>query len=314
MPNDVEQMLRQVPTSDRVRAVAFDAVYNMDDATAEQALRALPLPDELKATLWDKRSAHVAPQPTATPPPAGATKGMLAPSTPEGDPQTDGAGRGVMSDEEWATLTPGDKARNILKWGGNAIASMTGMGTAGYDAVEHPGLTLATAALPGGVNAAASLPTRAKAGAKFQQVLRAVGDEPVDVARPGDSALRIYQLSERGASMPKAVRDFLKRATDPSKADMSYKEARDFYSNLTSLSADETRRMSRPIRRELNELRVALDKALAQTAAGGGQEQVYREAMREYAIASRMRELSDKALKYGAGVAGAGAAYNFMKD
>lgn len=80
MPQAVEQLLRSVPTSDRVRAAAFDAVYNMDDAQAEQTLRELPLADDIRAQLWDQRQLSMAP------PPEAATRGMLAQSTPEGDP------------------------------------------------------------------------------------------------------------------------------------------------------------------------------------------------------------------------------------
>lgn len=80
MPDPVEQYLRELPTSDRVRAFAFDAVYNMDEAAAEMALRELPVPDEIRAALWDFR------QTGAFPLPSGASEGMIAPSTPEGDP------------------------------------------------------------------------------------------------------------------------------------------------------------------------------------------------------------------------------------
>jgi len=251
----------------------------------------------------------------STPPPSTSfLVGALPQSTAAGDPQVDGAGRGVMSDEQWAALPPGEKARNVLKWGGNVVASLTGMGAAGQDAVENPKTTLATAAVPALARGAASIPTRAKAGVKFQQVMGAVGDKPVDIARAGDSALRISQLAERGGSMPKAVRDLLRRATDPGKGDISYKELRDFYSNISRLSADESKRLTPVVRKELNTLRAAMDEALAKTAASGGQEEVYRAAMREYALASRIREFAEKATKYGAGIAGAGAAYNMLKN
>lgn len=53
----VEQLLRAVPTSDRVRAAAWDAVYqSADDADLEQRLKMLPLPDDTKAALWEFRA------------------------------------------------------------------------------------------------------------------------------------------------------------------------------------------------------------------------------------------------------------------
>lgn len=178
------------------------------------------------------------------------------------------------------------------------------------------------AEVAGGVKGAANvvgagaraIPTRARAGQKFQQVMAQVGDKPVDIAKPGDAALRISELAERGGSMPKAVRDFLRRATDPEKAEPTYREMRDFYSNISRLSADEAGRLTPVVRKQLGELRSALNEALAKTAASGGHEKVYRAAMREYAVASRLRELSEAAVKYGAGVAGVGAAYKFLND
>lgn len=56
MPQAVETFLRSLTTSERARAAAFDAIYNVaDDAQAEQALRQLPFSDEIKAQLWDAR-------------------------------------------------------------------------------------------------------------------------------------------------------------------------------------------------------------------------------------------------------------------
>lgn len=158
------------------------------------------------------------------------------------------------------------------------------------------------------------IPTRAKAGRQFQQVMSKVGDEVVDVAKPGDAALRISELAERGGSMPKAVRDFMKRATDPTKGEPTYREMRDFYSNISRLSANEFQRLTPVVRMEVGKLRVALDRALAATAAKGGEEATYRAAMKQYALAARARELVEKAAKYGAGALGAGWAYKQLTD
>jgi hypothetical protein len=243
--------------------------------------------------------------------PEAATRGMVPQSTEQGDPS---------ASEQWPGMNPAEKARAVLKWGGNAIASMAGMGTAGYDAVENPATTLAGAAVGGGLRAAAPkipIPTRAKAGAKFEQVMSKVGDQPVDVGRTGDAALKIADLAQHGGGTnwgPAPVRQLIQYVTDPKKPPLTYKVAREFYSNISRMSADEMKRLPPVMKKELGALRAELDKALADTAGRGGQGQVYRDAMREYAVASRIREFAEKAAKWGAGVAGAGAAYNFMKD
>ena len=313
MPEAVEQLLRSLKTSDRVRASAWDAVYEApDDASAQKLLQQLPLGDDVKAQLWDARAAlapSVAPARQISP---GAAERGNAPVVP---PQPS-AGRGTQFSQDLAI----DRTKDIGQGVGSAIPFAgiempdSGAGVAGRVAGEAALWALPVSKLvkPAGkvVEAAAKvIPTRAKAGAKFQQVMGAVGDKPVDLAQAGNSALRIQELAERGGAMPKAVRDLLRRATDPSKADMTYKETRDFYSNISRLSADEMKRLAPPVKRELGALREALNEALAKTAASGGQERVYRAAMREYRIASRTRELAEQLAKWGAGVAGVGAAY-----
>jgi hypothetical protein len=219
-------------------------------------------------------------------------------------------------DREQATGTPhppnpqgAENIKQALTWGGNVIAGMTGMGSAGRDAVENPKTTLATAALPlAGKAARAAIPSKARAGANFEQVMGAAQDIPIDTAKVGNAALRIYQLSERGGTMPKVVRDFVKRATDPAKGDITYKEARDFYHNISRLSADEYNRLSPVMKSHINKLRGALNESLEGAAKQGGKLPEYRGAMREYRQASQLSDFADKtwettrdkALPYGA--------------
>lgn len=56
MPGQVEALLKSLNTSDRARAAAFDAVYNVkDDKEAQQLIQSLPFADDVRATLWDAR-------------------------------------------------------------------------------------------------------------------------------------------------------------------------------------------------------------------------------------------------------------------
>lgn len=234
---------------------------------------------------------------------------LSQPARAEGRPQGL-ATMGEMTQERWNSLNTGQKFQEFLKWGGNALSGMTGMNEAGREAVEHPKTTLATAALGAAVPAAArAIPTRAKAGQQFQQVMGKVGDQPVNISAPGNAALRIQELAERGGSMPKAVRDFVRRVTDPEKAELTYREARDFYSNISRLSADEFQRLTPAVRMEVGKMRVALDRVIAETAKKGGQEEAYRAAMKTYKLASRGRELAEAAAKWTAGAVGLSAAY-----
>lgn len=155
---------------------------------------------------------------------------------------------------------------------------------------------VAEVALPtgaGGKAAMEAFPTVAKAGAKFQEVMGAARHIPVDITNPGNVALRISELADRGGSMPMAVNKFLRRVTDPDKAPMAYEEARDFASNISRLSANEFQRLTPAVAREVAELRVALNKAVGEAAAKAGKGREYAAAMTEYGRAKRLSGLMD---------------------
>lgn len=161
---------------------------------------------------------------------------------------------------------------------------------------------MAEMALPGGAPKALqvakdALPSAARAGEKFTRVASAAKDIPIETKEVGDAALRIYQLSERGGSMPKAVRDLLKRVTDPAKAAMNYPESRDFASNISRLSADEMQRLTPVMKREVAQLSAALNKANADAAKLAGKGAEYKEAMREYAKAKQLADAMDVVIK-----------------
>lgn len=139
-----------------------------------------------------------------------------------------------------------------------------------------------------------ALPNFARAGENFNQVMTAARQEPIDISGPGRVALRIQDLADRGAPMPQVVRKFLVRVTNPEKPDLTYEEARDFYSNISRLSANETQRLTPVVAAQVGKLRVALDLALEDTAARVGQAPAYRSAMTEYARAAKLRTAAEK--------------------
>ncbi len=145
--------------------------------------------------------------------------------------------------------------------------------------------------------AAGLLPSTAKAGAKFQEVMGAAKNIPVDVNAPGEVALRIQQLAERGSSMPMAVNKFLRHITDPEKPAMTYEVARDFASNISRLSANEYQRLTPVVAREVAALRVTLNKAVAEAAGKAGKGKEYVAAMNEYAKAMRIKGAVDSAVE-----------------
>jgi hypothetical protein len=179
-----------------------------------------------------------------------------------------------------------DKPKNISGTVGSALPDIALMAT--------PAGELASAAK--GV-AGAVLPSAARAGAKFEQVMGAAKDVPVNVEPLGQVALRIMELAERGGTMPRAVSKLLLRITNPSKTPMNYKEARDFASNIGRLSVDEMNRLTPVMKRQVADLAAQLNKANAEAARAAGKGAEYKAAMREYANAMKMRDALDVVIK-----------------
>ncbi len=175
--------------------------------------------------------------------------------------------------------------------------------------------TAAELAIPAGMAAKAALPSKASAAGKFQAVMGAAKDIPLDVQDAGAVALKIEQLAGRGGTMPRAVSKFLARVTDPAKAPMNYEEGRDWASNISRLSVDDFNRLTPVIKREMAGLRVALNKANAMAASKAGKGAEYASAMKEYARALKFQEFVDagltgmkKGLPYAVGTGMAGGA------
>lgn len=163
-----------------------------------------------------------------------------------------------------------------------------------------------------------AIPRAARAGQNFEKVMGAAKDIVVDVEPTGKHALRILDLSNSGAQLPKVVRDFLNRVTSPTKTPMTYKQSRDFASNLSSLSANEKMAIKPVVRREIAQMAAELNLANANAAKAVGKGAEYKAAMREYAQAMRLRDALDATIKHSKkaalGAAGLGGAYYLLKD
>ena len=209
---------------------------------------------------------------------------------------------------------PVEEAQDVMQAPDTVPAKVGGvLPVAAEMAIPGPGVVRGAKAAVG------MIPNAARAGEKFQEVMGAAKNVPIDVAEVGDVALRISKLAENGGSMPMSVRKLLYRLTDPKKGPLTYDDARDFASNISRLSVDEMKRIQPVVKREIAQLAAALNKANAEAAKLAGKGAEYKAAMREYARAMKLRDALDavirKAKQAALPAAGlGGAAYWFGRD
>jgi hypothetical protein len=151
--------------------------------------------------------------------------------------------------------------------------------------------TAAEMALPV-LKGASAIPRMGRAGAALQDVTAAAKGVPLDLSKTGDVALRIQQLAGRGGTEPRMVRQLLARATDPTKGPVNFEEGRDFYSNISRLSGDEFNRLTGPIKREVGNLRTALNESLTGGAEQVGKGEQYTKGMNEYRQAVKLKDFA----------------------
>lgn len=165
------------------------------------------------------------------------------------------------------------------------------------------------------------IPSVAKeqAAGKFADVMAAARNEPVNVTSNLSQALDRYgQLVDAGGGRSTAVSKLLNRITSPDAPPLTYREARDFYSNLTRLSADEFGRLTPVMQAQVTKVTQALGESIGQTANSVGKGDQLAEAMKQYKYGAQGEKLADKAIKYGVGaaagggIAGAVAKYTYL--
>jgi hypothetical protein len=140
-----------------------------------------------------------------------------------------------------------------------------------------------------------ALPNAQRAGAALQDVKTVAGAVPINTAKVGDAALDLYEQSQRGATLPKAVRQLVVRMTAPNAEPLTYAEAKDFQSNISALSANEKMSLNAKTARLVGQLNSTLKDALTDAADVEGKGQQFTQAMQEYHRAMQVRDFSDDA-------------------
>lgn len=161
------------------------------------------------------------------------------------------------------------------------------------------------------------LPSAERAGQAFKKVSATVGKHTVPITDGLSNALMNYQgLVDTGGSRSLAVSKLLSRITSPDAAPLTYDEARQFYSNISRLSANESMRLTPQMKRAVGMIAQEFNGAISQTADDAGKLGQFQGAMKEYASAKNLEDKVELAKKYlirggigalGGGLAGAGA-------
>jgi hypothetical protein len=161
-------------------------------------------------------------------------------------------------------------------------------GLAGNLAGAGTGLALKTK-IPG------LFPSAKGAGAALSEVKSVAGNVPIKMGKAGDTALELYTQSQRGGTLPKAVRDLVNRVTKPESKPITYAEAKDFQSNISRLSVAERMRLTPNVQRLVGQLAADLKTSLKDAADTVGKGEQFSQAMKEYHQAMQIRGMTDAA-------------------
>lgn len=159
---------------------------------------------------------------------------------------------------------------------------------------------------PEAAEAASAIPSQfstKKAGALLGLLEKRFGKLPVDVSAPVKVAGEMAQLGETGPDAPSIIKKFIDQSQS---GQMDYKKARQFYSNLSRMSAADKMGMTGPMKAKTAEITAALDDAIRASLKPVAADQHYAQAMGAYARGAMAKGAAAKAIKYG--IPGAAAA------
>jgi hypothetical protein len=184
---------------------------------------------------------------------------------------TKGAGEVTQSGQTWQGTK--DLAGGVMQAAQIPAAFAGGPTEAGAGA-----LTSGTSKLFGNVDRASNL---------FNQVSSAAKDTPLQITdEMSQAAERAQELAAAGAKgMPRVISKFISRVTDPDKPDITWNEARDFYTNVSRLSGNEYQNMAPQMGRAVAQFAGAFNDSLNAAAKTAGVGDQYQQAMQLYRTA-----------------------------
>lgn len=162
----------------------------------------------------------------------------------------------------------------------------------------------------------AKIPTRAKAGAVFNDIGQKMANTPIDLTQSTPQLEQLEKIGAAGPGVPSTVGKLLDRTRmiEP----INYPEARLFQENLSGPSTTEKMGMGGSMKGGVKQLNKAFYGDIKGALDPHGLGEDYAGAMRDYARAAQMNKMArkvGKAAGYGAaGALGVGAGARLIKD
>lgn len=288
----LEAILRSVNVPDNVRADAWDAFQqSKDENDLASRIQGMTLPQDTKAVLWDLKKAGSQNQALSTPLPINTKYGPPSP------PAQYSAAQGFMSEAKANAIAlakaardpmggvPGAQLRDATPGDYDRFGLISGAVPSGSAATTFLGQLADSPAAQAIKSIYGKIPTTAKAGQKFEQVMGAAKDVPIDLTNADEAIARAKELRQRGSTLPKVLNDYIKnRAAGAVNMPnpMTYEVGRDFASNAGALSIRETTAMNAKMQRQVAEFADAMKTANREAAAKVGMGELYDQAMKEY--------------------------------
>jgi len=141
-----------------------------------------------------------------------------------------------------------------------------------------------------------AIPSTERAGQAFKELQGAIGNHTVAMTdRLANSLADIKDAVDTGSTLPQVINKFVTRIADLDEGPLTYKEARQFYSNVSDLSASERMASKGKDLRLINEFRHALGETVGDTANSADLLSKYQGAMSEYSGAKRLEQMYENA-------------------
>ena len=182
----------------------------------------------------------------------------------------------------------------------------------GANETEDVAVTMMKKLSSAGQDVKAAMPA-AKAAQGFEKLSAVAGHLPVNTTMAAERAMIADKMTEYGNQPVKVINDFLSRVTDPKAKPLTYSEARQFYSSATRLTDEEVSNLKPVMRRQLAKFTQALGKSIEDTVDTAGHLETYKDAMKNYKLAMKLRQAASMAGKTALAAGGAGGAYEIYK-